>query len=752
MKKKNKILSTLLFGSLIAPCIFMMSACAETPLEHKAVTEWSTDETYHWHACTVEDCEHTYDKEEHDYENYVCKVCNDIDEAVVAVVGNGENRVFYATLAEAIAGANENDTIELLKDLDFTKENNMVDVEEYSTKRTGDKYVASIEKTLTLDFGGHKVTSEDRCFYVAGENVVLTLKNGKVESQARAVHATNSSKVVIESDFEIDANKARSASCCGVQVVFKASVEISGKVSAPNLAVCGNGTKGRGEVSITINEGAEINCEYIPATSGNNYDNAGIYMPNSGTLTINGGTITGGTAVYVKCGTVKIADGSFNAIAPKVAYGSSTNGGKTTGSAIIIDTTTGKDYKGGNPTFTISGGRFTVLGENSQIEYYHLADTTQYFATINNLTNFTIKEFTYDASTETVAEHKTAKTWSNDATNHWHACEVASCENETHIQDKAEHTYTTYEYNETQHWQKCDVCQYETAKANHTYNEKINNGKVCTTCGYINGEATIGTGETMAVYSTLQEAIEGANENETIVLLKNISTDTVVTVSKTLTIDGQNKYSITASDNFSGSYKLISVPSDGKADNRVVLTLKNVTIDANNKGRAVVVQGEGLIVDGATITGGYAKAGDTGADSYIAGVFMTGKSTFKMTSGNITGNTDNMTDYTQYARDLWMGSEVVAEISGGTIGRLFVNSNSSASPSAQTTITGGNITNVYVEYDTNCAAKLVYEGGTIETLLLSTTTTETYQTITNPTTGTYIGGQGTVDSQEDNAN
>ncbi len=738
MKKKNKILSTLLFGSLIAPCIFMMSACAETPLEHKAVTEWSTDETYHWHACTVEDCEETYDKAEHDYENYVCKVCNDIDEAhVVAVVGNGENRVFYATLAEAIAGANENDTIVLLKDLDFTKENNMVDVEEYSTKRTGDKYVASIEKTLTLDFGGHKVTSEDRCFYVAGENVVLTLKNGKVESQARAVHATNSSKVVIESDFEIDANKARSASCCGVQVVFKASVEISGKVSAPNLAVCGNGTKGRGEVSITINEGAEINCEYIPATSENNYDNAGIYMPNSGTLTINGGTITGGTAVYVKCGTVNIADGSFNATAPKVAYGSSTNGGKTTGSAIIIDTTTGENYKGGNPTFTISGGRFTVLGENSQIEYYHLADTTQYFATINNLTNFTIKEFTYDASTKTVAEHKTAETWSNDATNHWHACEVASCENETHIQDKAEHTYTTYEYNETQHWQKCDVCQYETAKVQHSYVDGV-----CE-CGYT-AEATIGEGENKVFYSTLQEALTNVQNGETIVLLKNISTDKVVTVSKTLTIDGQNKYSITASEAHSGT--LISVPSDNNADNRVVLTLKNVTIDANNRGRAVVVKGEGLIVDGATITRGNAGS------SYIGGVYMTGKSTFKMTSGNITGNTDNMTDYTQYARDLWMGSEVVAEISGGTIGRLFVNSNSSASPSAQTTITGGNITNVYVEYDTNCAAKLVYEGGTIETLLLSTTTNGTYQTITNPTTGTYDGGQGTVDSQEDNAN
>ena len=110
MKKKNKILSTLLFGSLIAPCIFMMSACAETPLEHKAVTEWSTDETYHWHACTVEDCKDTYDKGEHTYDQTtnLCK-CGKAKAGSVAIIDG--------TAVETLTSdAVKNKTVTLLAD------------------------------------------------------------------------------------------------------------------------------------------------------------------------------------------------------------------------------------------------------------------------------------------------------------------------------------------------------------------------------------------------------------------------------------------------------------------------------------------------------------------------------------------------------------------------------------------------------------------------------------------------------------
>ncbi len=305
-------------------------------------------------------------------------------------------------------------------------------------------------------------------------------------------------------------------------------------------------------------------------------------------------------------------------------------------------------------------------------------------------------------------EHKVTAEWSTNETYHWHACTVEGCE-ETY--DKAEHDYENF---------VCKVCNY--IDVAHT-------------------EAFVDNGQNKVYYATFKDAMSNAQNGDSIGLLKNITTDATITISKSLTIDGQNKYSIKTSNTFAEGSMLISVPNDNNEENIVTLTLKNVTIDANNKGRAIVVSNEGLVVDGATI-----KNGNAGS-SYIGGVYMTDNSIFRMTSGKITDNTSGYTDFLKYANDLWIGSEAVAEISGGTIGSMFVNSNSVASPTAQTTITGGNITNVYVEYDTNCAAKLVYQGGTITNLLLSTTTNGTYQTITNPATNTYIGGQGQVDTE-----
>lgn len=178
-------------------------------------------------------------------------------------------------------------------------------------------------------------------------------------------------------------------------------------------------------------------------------------------------------------------------------------------------------------------------------------------------------------------EHKAQEKWTNDATNHWHACTVEGCEDKTHVLDKAEHdfmwvvtkeatctalgskyqeckvcgyktdaeviaikdhVYSKYELNDTQHWQVCDVCHNETPKLDHTYDENKNGGKVCTACGYINGVAVVGTGDTMVVYDTLPNAITGASENDKIVLIKDINLGSKnVTISKKITLDLNDK-------------------------------------------------------------------------------------------------------------------------------------------------------------------------------------------------------------------
>lgn len=86
----KKILSVILALSMCLTLGVMLIACGH---EHTWDTEWDTDETYHWHVCTGEECTEVSDKAEHDWDEgkitskptatangkktYVCKTCGE---------------------------------------------------------------------------------------------------------------------------------------------------------------------------------------------------------------------------------------------------------------------------------------------------------------------------------------------------------------------------------------------------------------------------------------------------------------------------------------------------------------------------------------------------------------------------------------------------------------------------------------------------------------------------------------------------
>ena len=88
MTKKKSIWVFVLALCLIVPAMFMMTACGH---KHTAVTEWSSDATYHWHVCEDEKCQEQLDKAEHTWDagvitkeatfledgekTYTCSVC-----------------------------------------------------------------------------------------------------------------------------------------------------------------------------------------------------------------------------------------------------------------------------------------------------------------------------------------------------------------------------------------------------------------------------------------------------------------------------------------------------------------------------------------------------------------------------------------------------------------------------------------------------------------------------------------------------
>ena len=233
-------------------------------------------------------------------------------------------------------------------------------------------------------------------------------------------------------------------------------------------------------------------------------------------------------------------------------------------------------------------------------------------------------------------------------------------------------------------------------------------------------------------YTTLAEAIQNANDGAEIKLEKDVVMDATLTVNKNVTITSTegSTFTISASDNFSGSM-LLEITAN--------VTLGNIKLDANKKCRVIYCKQGKVTVDGATITGGKGK--------YVGGVYMTNLSWFEMKSGEITGNesTGNEDEYTKYAADLWIGANANGELSainGGTIGNIFVNANEySASNQGAFTISGGSATNVYVEYGNGYGAQFTFNGGSIENLYVSTTNGNgDCTTYTNPAFGNYKGG------------
>jgi uncharacterized repeat protein (TIGR02543 family) len=226
-------------------------------------------------------------------------------------------------------------------------------------------------------------------------------------------------------------------------------------------------------------------------------------------------------------------------------------------------------------------------------------------------------------------------------------------------------------------------------------------------------------------------------------LAADITLTSTLNLAKDVTIDGQGKYTIKAADNFtSGSDNETACVLYVSA----TVTLKNVTVDGNEKCRVIFCNKGKLTIDGATITNG--KAPDF-VGGFIGGVYMTSSASFEMNSGSIVGNknVENYQNdkYLQYSSDLWIGANAtgaLTAINGGAIGNVFVNSNAySASNPGSFTMNGGTVTNLYVEHDKGYGAKFKYTDGTIEHLYLSKENGNGQSIEVTPVKGTdYSGG------------
>ncbi len=93
-------------------------------------------------------------------------------------------------------------------------------------------------------------------------------------------------------------------------------------------------------------------------------------------------------------------------------------------------------------------------------------------------------------------------------------------------------------------------------------------------------------------YATLQEAIDAAQDGETIKLLADVELDASITVTKSITIDG-NDNKITQSANCDNTYALLYFDANDVLD----ITIKNVTFDGIKGGAAIRTYGANMTID-----------------------------------------------------------------------------------------------------------------------------------------------------------
>jgi uncharacterized protein with beta-barrel porin domain len=221
--------------------------------------------------------------------------------------------------------------------------------------------------TVNIDLNGHEINGMgNRVFHVTNGTLNLTgtgtVTGGVVNDDGSSVIRVGNSNgdeaataLTIGSGVTVSTKYCYGVSIFGTNTGGQSlTVDGTVSVSGPSAAISGNGSSNFKETNITINDGAVVKNT---STSG---EIPAIYHPQAGTLTINGGTISGPSGIEAKSGNTNIVingNPTITATAAAPTHVASSNGPSTGGYAIAAVRTTG-GYPG-SPAFDIQSGTFT---------------------------------------------------------------------------------------------------------------------------------------------------------------------------------------------------------------------------------------------------------------------------------------------------------------------------------------------------------------------------------------------------------
>ena len=237
----------------------------------------------------------------------------------------------YATLADAMTYAVNNDTIVLVKPETITSA------------------VLAENKSVALDLNGQTLTANieagNAAIQVDGSNAALTIKDsagsGKITSTGYGIYPSEGAAVTVE----------------------------SGTIESLYCPLSGNNTTG--SMNFTV-KGGTLTAQKGPA----------IYMPGQVNLVITGGTLNGG--ISLRMGQVNISGGTINAVtsdidAPSSYYNYSGNAWLPDALYVFGGTYPNGDEANGNSlNLNITGGTFNCAnGQGSAVAIYDLGKVAQ---------------------------------------------------------------------------------------------------------------------------------------------------------------------------------------------------------------------------------------------------------------------------------------------------------------------------------------------------------------------------------------
>ncbi|BAK43670.1 InlB B-repeat-containing protein [Eggerthella sp. YY7918] len=300
-------------------------------------------------------------------------------EGVAAVTRSDGSAKTYPTLEAAFAAVQNGDKVTLLKDATLTA--------------TIALEVA--DQNVTLDLDGHTVNFGSK--YITTKKGELNIINSNPSSEGKLVCPQQPLRVMGNTNASTWSEPRNAKLSIGSNVVVEGS-------NGPGIYLAGNGAvldvygtvrtsanaggiQGDGNVNATKNCGGTIANVYEGAVVEGTY---GVYWPQSGTLNIKGGTITGkSTGIEMRAGTLNMSGGTVVGNGSEVIVNPNASGGTIEGVGIAVAQHTTKLAMNINITGGEISGYSALYESNPQnnapgeIDQVNLALSGGVFKTIN---------------------------------------------------------------------------------------------------------------------------------------------------------------------------------------------------------------------------------------------------------------------------------------------------------------------------------------------------------------------------------